>query len=286
MIKGPSAQPLSPHTTVFTSRAAAAMTSGVIISAGEALLIDPGVLPDEIEAIAEFVAAPDASVTALLLTHHHWDHILGTGRWPAARRIAHPSFEAWLVHSDEPLETAAPTLYAEYGFALPSTFAPLPITDHLDDGATLTVGELSGQLVYLPGHAGDALGLWLPAERTLFSSDMLDPLELPMPMQHVDLHLASLARIESLVAARQVKTVVPGHGLVLHGAAVIRAQIASDRTYLQALRTIAHDALARGEDFEAAWPRFGVMPYFGKGEPERDQEHRLNAAVTLERLRG
>lgn len=277
---------ISAHVTVFTSRAVAEMTSGVVVSAGEALLVDPGVLPDEIEVIARFVAAEGAEVTTLLLTHHHWDHVLATQRWPRGRRVAHPAFDAALASAEEPLAPNLAATYREHGFDPPADFAVLPIDDHLDDGATLTVGALRGQLIHLPGHAADALGLWLPEERLLFSSDMLDSNELPMPMQDVNLHLDSLAKIEALVTAGAVEVVVPGHGPVLRGREAILRQLASDRRYLETLRSIALDAIARGEDFERAWPRFAAMPYFDKGTPERDEEHRSNAEVTLRRLGG
>ena len=56
--------------------------SGIFIRDGQAVLIDPCMRRDEIDAIAEFVQAQHAAPRWLVLTHSHWDHILGPERFP------------------------------------------------------------------------------------------------------------------------------------------------------------------------------------------------------------
>src|SRR5437870_1335931 len=60
---------------------------GIFISEGQACLVDPGIYPDEIEAIARFVAERGAITQAIILTHSHWDHILGPEHFPGVRII-------------------------------------------------------------------------------------------------------------------------------------------------------------------------------------------------------
>ena len=66
--------------------------SSIFIDRGEACLIDPGIYPDEIEAIAAFLREQGATPRAIVLTHIHWDHILGPERFPGVRVVTHASF--------------------------------------------------------------------------------------------------------------------------------------------------------------------------------------------------
>ena len=63
-----------------------AMNSVLLRSGRHAVLVDPGVLPSDLDDLA--VAARDAEVV-LVFTHAHWDHVLGRSRWPEARTVGH-----------------------------------------------------------------------------------------------------------------------------------------------------------------------------------------------------
>ena len=51
--------------------------AGVILDGGEACAIDPGLLPQEIDAISGFIEERGAALATIALTHAHWDHVLG-----------------------------------------------------------------------------------------------------------------------------------------------------------------------------------------------------------------
>lgn len=269
------ARALTPAITSFSSRAAVEMASVVFEHEGEALLLDPGILPDEVEAIAAFVQARGLHVAGVLLTHAHWDHIGATSRWPDAPVLTHRRFPAWLaaVEAEEPLNEARRRTWAQFGLPAPAEI-PLPApTALLDEGAELLGG--AARALHLPGHLGDAVGLLFPAEGVLACADMLDSVELPLPLQDVDAYLASLTRIEGLLDL--LDHVVPGHGPPLDRAAA-RAQLGRDRDYVGAVLAGVEDALRRGRPFDAAWPELAALPHFGKGDPARDGEHRLVCA--------
>ncbi len=213
---------------VFASAVTDSMISSAVLSDGHALLVDPGVLESEVEHIAAFVEARGATVETILLTHHHWDHVLATRRWPSARRIAHPKLESLVLE-----QQADPQYDAMLRSSLPQVpeqWRLLPIEPLAS--RSIRIGVLDGTLLELPGHAPDALGLLLPSERVLFSTDMLDPNEWPLPDHDRELYLLSLARIEALVQSGQVEHVVPGHGWPLLGSQAVLTQIARDRSYL------------------------------------------------------
>lgn len=267
------ARTLTASVTSFTSRAAVEMASVVYAHRGEALLVDPGILPDEVEAIADFVAGRGLHVAGVLLTHAHWDHIGATSRWPEAPVLTHRAFPAWFaaVEAEEPLNEARRRTWARFGLPEPTPLPPPAPTSLLDEGDVLLGG--AARVLHLPGHLGDAVGVLLPEEGVLACADMLDSVELPLPLQDVDAYLASLDRIEGLLDGLEV--VVPGHGPPLPRAQA-RAQLERDRAYIQAVVAGVEEALRRGDPFELAWPGLERIVRFGRGLPDRDGEHRLN----------
>ena len=72
------------------------MNSVVLVKDAHAIVADPGVLPSEMAEIAAFTAghAPRFGNVSLLLTHPHWDHVLGRPYFPAATTVAHAGFAA------------------------------------------------------------------------------------------------------------------------------------------------------------------------------------------------
>ena len=67
--------------------------SGVFISGGQAALVDPGLFPDEITGIDRFVREQRAE-SDIILTHSHWDHILGPEHFPGVRVVAQRSYRS------------------------------------------------------------------------------------------------------------------------------------------------------------------------------------------------
>src|SRR6185369_11939546 len=74
--------------------AAFQMTSTVMLDGRQAVVVDPGVLPSELDDIARVVADAKPAAVTLVLTHPHWDHVLGRPWFPGARTIAHDGFAA------------------------------------------------------------------------------------------------------------------------------------------------------------------------------------------------
>src|SRR3954449_1704240 len=98
------------------------MNSGVFLSGEQACLVDPGMHPDEIAALAAFVAQHDAAISSIVLTHIHWDHILGPAHFPGMPVIAQTRLpELALRHGDE-ISGEVMQWVAEEGVALAAPF--------------------------------------------------------------------------------------------------------------------------------------------------------------------
>ena len=55
--------------------------AGVICSPESAFLIDPGMTGKEIRDLQGFLADTGRTCEGIILTHFHWDHILGANRF-------------------------------------------------------------------------------------------------------------------------------------------------------------------------------------------------------------
>ena len=71
-----------------------AMNSVVLFDPRETVIVDPGVLPTELDDLAAVVKRLGPKRVTLLFSHAHWDHVLGRRWWPEARSIAHDRFAA------------------------------------------------------------------------------------------------------------------------------------------------------------------------------------------------
>ncbi|WP_456786048.1 MBL fold metallo-hydrolase [Cellulomonas sp. P5_C5] len=215
------------------------LQSNAVVARGGAgvLLVDPGVLDDELAGIATDLTAP---VVAGFSTHPHWDHLLwharfgdapryGTARCAAAidARLADPDWKAFVAGMIPADIVDQVTLDGLFGriTGLPAGTVRVPW-----DGPEVRVIEHSA---HAPGHAA----LLIEARGVLVAGDMLSdvlvPLLSPFAEDPIEDGLVALRLIED--AAGGAHVVVPGHGSV-GGADDLRARIDLDRAYLEALR--------------------------------------------------
>ncbi|MEX2328975.1 MAG: MBL fold metallo-hydrolase [Nitriliruptoraceae bacterium] len=114
---------------------------------GRALLIDVAARPDRLRAAVE-----DVDLVAAVQTHGHWDHV-----------------RAW-----EDLHAGGVKVWGHPG---DDDLFPMPVDRELVDGDVLEVGELSAEVLHVPGHTPGSLLLLVDgAERPhLFTGDTLFP---------------------------------------------------------------------------------------------------------------
>src|SRR4029077_21049500 len=91
------------------------MNSVVLLDPDHTVLVDPGVLPSEIEEIARIAGAAEPDTVTLLFTHGHWDHVLGRPWWPDAGVIAHDACGAEVRGRVDHIRREAEALAARHG---------------------------------------------------------------------------------------------------------------------------------------------------------------------------
>jgi hydroxyacylglutathione hydrolase len=129
----------------------------------EALVIDPGGDPDR---ILMTLAREKARPVALVHTHAHFDHILGTA--DVARVTEAP---IRLHEGDRPLYDGLTDQAAAFGFR---ASAPLPPGPSLFDGERIRFGKFELGVIHTPGHTPGSTSFVLEVESpTLFAGDTL-----------------------------------------------------------------------------------------------------------------
>jgi glyoxylase-like metal-dependent hydrolase (beta-lactamase superfamily II) len=265
--------PWSPHLWVV-QHAPYATNSGIFVAGEHALLVDPGLAPDEVREIVRFVRARGLRRLALVITHAHWDHLLGPQHIPDVPVVAHARYgDVVRAHGDDLRRQVA-----AWGGA-PAFTIPRPT--HTFTGAlTLAAGPLRVRVLHTPGHAPDHCSVYEAEHGALWAGDMLSDREPPLVMDTLDAYAHTLARL----AALDVQVLIPGHGAPTADGAEIRARLERDRAYLAALRACVTRAVEAGASLAAtrsACAAVGVdMP---KGYPDA---HRWNIESAYVRLGG
>lgn len=225
-----------------------AMNTGILQDGGHAALIDPGLLPDEVEDIAAFCAHQQWVVETIVITHHHWDHVLGAARFPGARVLTHQAYPAQTALELEHTRSAIRRFYGEEGVVAPVPFVP-PMPDQtVDRIAGLMVGDTRVQVFHTPGHARDHLSLYDPDSTFLWAGDLVSDLEIPFVSDRLDAFERTLA----MFGAMEIHLLIPGHGTVTRDIADIRRRIEDDRAYLADLRRRIEPVVRAGRTVDDA----------------------------------
>lgn len=123
-------------------------------------VVDPG---DSGERVADFIKGQELEPVAILLTHSHFDHILGIpglrSAWPQLPVYCHPA------DVDENQKTV--TLF---GSTFPAVSAFGNIIPYVE-GDKVEIGSISVEVISTPGHTPGSVTL--KAEDILFTGDTL-----------------------------------------------------------------------------------------------------------------
>jgi glyoxylase-like metal-dependent hydrolase (beta-lactamase superfamily II) len=238
---------LTPHLWTAKCRGYA-MNTGILHDAGHAALIDPALLPDEVEDIAAFCEGQQLKVETVVITHHHWDHCLGAARFPGAHIVAHQAYVAQTALDLEQTRRSIRRYYEAEGVAPAALFDP-PMPDQTVDRIIgLMMGGVRVQLFHTPGHAADHLSVYDPDAACLWAGDLLSDLEIPFVSDRLD----ASERTLGMFAAMEVHVLVPGHGSLTRDRAEIMRRIEGDRAYLAALRSRVEAVVLAGGTAQAA----------------------------------
>lgn len=265
---------LGPEVTVFQSRLFQ-MNSALIASGDGVALVDPGVLPDELDGIAAEVAG--RPVTLVVQTHWHWDHVAGLGRWPDAPLLASGRYLEMLAGRGAEMReevSREASAYADRGVPEPELRAPtLAISGEGPVGSLLP----GWTAIPVPGHTPDMLAVFHEATGTCLCADLGSDIEPPTLDGSSGEFLRSVERLLEL----PIVTLMPGHGSVAEGQAV-RQRLEFDRAYLAGLREAVARAVEEGATLDQVHGRTLHVP----GALRYPSEHQWNVLQVWNELGG
>lgn len=133
---------------------------------GTCVIIDPGCYEaDEQKALTDFIKANSLSVSALLNTHCHIDHVLGNAFIKytyGVKLFIHPK--------DEPVLRAVKAYAPNYGFVRYEEAEP---DGYLAEGQDVTFGSQKLAVIFTPGHAPGHVVFYHQEARIVIGGDVL-----------------------------------------------------------------------------------------------------------------
>jgi glyoxylase-like metal-dependent hydrolase (beta-lactamase superfamily II) len=231
---------LSEDIFVFTSSLYAQVTASLIVAPEGCVVIDTLPFPSETRQIVEFAARTTSGVQHVILSHYHADHVYGacqfSAAFPTAQFIGQAQCKQLLIERGQAGLRAAQANTPE----LNSVELRLPDVV-FNEEMTLRFGMRTLQLVHLPGHSNDLLGVFIKEDKVLFASDAM------MPLPHiVDGNTAQMIDSLRRIKALNLEIIVQGHGeMILRGE--IADMINSNIKYLETLQSRVTKLVAGGK---------------------------------------
>jgi len=258
------------------------MNSVLLADRAHAVVVDPGVLPSEIEDLARATRDTGARDVTLLLTHAHWDHVLGRPWFPGARTLAHDRFEAELQRDLAHIHAEAGRYAAQHGEPFAKPFEPFAPDEAVSGLRFMKLDPWRLVLRDAAGHCSSQISIHLPERRTLIAADMLSDIEIPALDGPCAAYLATLKTLEPVFEAGGVETLIPGHGAIVTDGATARRRLRQDLDYLRALESGVREARTAGLAAEDAVARLAGLQHGGRPiEGDYNLEaHRENVRLT------
>lgn len=202
------------------------VTIGLVHGGGRVLLVDTGTTVPEAQAIAaDAVVLTGCEVSRVLLTHNHFDHILGHSVFAGARTYCSPEVVATMTGRPQWLRAEAVRHGADAA-EVDRAVAALTAPRSSGTSAVISLGDTQVTISH-PGRGHtdhDLIAVVTGVQpAVVFCGDLVEESGDPCADEQSDLQAwpATLGRV--LAAGGEAAVYVPGHGALV-GAAFVRRQ--------------------------------------------------------------
>ncbi len=259
---------LSEHAYAYTAEGDP--NTGIVIGDKAVMVIDtqatPAMAADVIRRIREVTDKP---IKYVVLSHYHAVRVLGASAYAPEHIIASEDTLALIKERGEQDKASEigrfPRLFRAVESVPPGLTWP---TLTFSGKMTLWLGTLEVQLLQLGrGHTRGDTVVWLPAERILFSGDLV---EFDATPYAGDAYFSDWPATLDRVAALAPAQLVPGRGAALQDEAAVAAGLAGTRAFVAELYASVQAGVAAGRDLNTVYrdtlaalrPRYGQWVIF------------------------
>jgi len=227
------------------------MNSGVVYQEKAAYVVDPGVFPQEVKKIQDFLKKENLEQITVLLTHTHGDHISGWFAFKDYPTYGHKCISGKSREVRDNDVRYLKGMYRKQGIEDTDNLVfPEPII-YLEDGIEESIPPYTFIFYHVPGHSPDMSAIVIPEEKMLFSGDMLIQGPTPFILHSTRLYWKSLQRFQELVEQYDLHCLIPGHGKPARSQNEILERIEHEKKYLKNLvwegLKLAQAGLDKGE---------------------------------------
>ena len=187
--------------------------AGLITTTEGAILVDTLMLPGEMRDWARTIRRiAGETVLFMILTDQYLDHILGTPSFDCPVVAHELAWKEMRNYDDETFYQRLATHFEMLNLdirLMPEILRPRVPELIVSSELRMYKGQREIRLIHLGGHTPASIGVYLPQQRILFSSDVV------VCGQHPFMGQANTKQwIEALekIRAMDVKTIIPGHG--------------------------------------------------------------------------
>lgn len=234
-------------------------TSTVIATDDCVIVVDPALLPLEIDEIRKHVLnIKESRPVYLIFTHSDWDHIVGASHFPEATIIAS---EALTLKNKEEIIEQVKYFDDQYYIErdLPVIFPEVEIKAK-EDGEQLTIGNTTLTFYLAKGHTDDGIFTIVEPYGYFIAGDYLSNIEFPFIYSSSEDYIKTLENVESILNNHQIHMLIPGHGHIAFSTEEILKRKHDSLQYINNLKK----ALQRNSEHEHL-----ISPYsFKKGLKE------------------
>src|ERR1700760_3945862 len=242
---------LSEHAWAYTAEGDP--NTGIVIGDDAGLVADtqatPAMAQDVIRRIRE---GTDKPIRYVVLTHYHAVRVLGASAYGAQQILASEDTYDLIVERGEADKASEigrfPRLFSNVETVPPGMTWP---TMTFNRKMTLWLRKLEVQLLQLRrGHTQGGTGVRLPAERTLFSGDLV---EFDATPYAGDAYFKDWPQTLDNVAALKPKALVPGRGAALTTPEQVAKGLAGTRDFIADVYASVQEGVKAGRDLNAVY---------------------------------
>lgn len=254
---------LSDHAYAYTAEGDP--NTGIVIGDDAVMVIDTQATPvmaqDVIRRIREVTDKP---IKYVVLSHYHAVRVLGASAYRPEHVIASEDTLSLIKERGEQDKASEigrfPRLFRNVESVPPGlTWPTLTFTGKM----TLWLGKLEVQLLQLGrGHTKGDTVVWLPAERILFSGDLV---EFDATPYAGDAYFSDWPQTLDNLAGLKPLKLVPGRGAALENEAQVAAGLDGTRSFIRDVYAAVQAGARQGQDLRTVYKRTldAVRPTYG-----------------------